>query len=284
MGEAVAEAASTLERAGVPEARREAERLAAWVLGGDRGTLLAHRADPFPPASLDRFLALLARRERREPFERVVGEADFFGLRFQVDSRVLVPRPETELLVEALLGLGLPVGGAVADLGTGSGAIAVTVARRRPDLRVFALDRSAGALELAASNARRHGVAGRIVFERACFASPPRSWLARMDAVASNPPYVSEAEWDGLEPEVREHEPREALVAGPSGLESYREVSPAAFELLRPGGAVVLELGHRSEPGAREAAAAAGFETIQVFPDWQGIPRVLVARRPEAPA
>ncbi len=280
----VAEAAATLARAGIAEARREAERLAAWVLGADRGTLLARRCDPFPPPSLDRFLALLARRERREPFEHVVGEADFFGLRFQVDSRVLVPRPETELLVEALLGLDLPAAGAVADLGTGSGAIAVTVARRRPDLRVFALDRSAGALELAASNARRHGVAGRIVFERASFASPPRPWLARMDAVASNPPYVSEAEWHGLEPEVRDHEPREALVAGPSGLESYREVAPAAFGLLRPGGAVVIELGHRSEPGAREAAVEAGFERIEVVADWQGIPRVLVARKPGAPA
>lgn len=280
MGEAVAEAASSLERAGVAEARREAERLAAWVLGRDRGILLAHRADPFPPAFLDRFLALVARRRRREPFEHVVGEADFFGLRFRVDSRVLVPRPETELLVKALIGLGIPEGGAVADLGTGSGAIAVTLARRRPDLRLFALDRSEGALELAASNARRHGVAGRIAFECASFASPPRSWLARMDAVASNPPYVSEAEWEGLAPEVRDHEPREALVAGPSGLESYREIAPAAFALLRPGGAVALELGHRSESGAREAVARAGFERLEVLPDWQGISRVLLARKP----
>jgi release factor glutamine methyltransferase len=279
MGEAVAWAATRLERAGVARPRLEAERLAAWATGRNRAALWAHLDEPGDPDALERFYSAVARRERREPFEYIVREVDFSGVRLFVDPRVFIPRPETELLVETLLGQDLPVGAAVADLGTGSGAIAVSLAVRRPDLRLFALERCAAAVEVARENARRHAVAGRIVFAEAEFAAAPAEWFGTMDAVVSNPPYVAAGEWEALEPEVRDHEPREALVAGPSGLESYRELAPVAWGLLREEGMLLLELGHQSEGGVREAVLRAGFGGIEVREDWHGIRRVLLARR-----
>lgn len=269
-----------LREAGVPDPRREAEFLLGFVLGTDRGGVLVRRPEPIDAASADRFEALLTRRAAREPFQYLTGEQEFLGRGFAVDARVLVPRPETEEVVEALLERLDPGARGVADLGTGSGCIAVSVALARPGVRVHALDRSEGALDVARANAVRHGVHDRITFRLGDFAEPPREWLAGMDAVISNPPYVGEDEWRDLAPEVRDHEPKAALVPGPTGDEAYRVVAAAASALLVPGGLLVAELGHRSAAGAAAAARAFGLLAVEVIVDRRGIDRILVARRP----
>jgi release factor glutamine methyltransferase len=269
-------AVARLAAAGIERPREEALRLLALALGTDRGGVLARRPDALPPAleaSLDR---LLARRASREPLQYLTGEQEFRGLAMAVDGRVLIPRPETEEVVDAVLALDLPAGGAVADLGTGSGCIAIALKVARPDLTVLALDRSPEALQVARANAGRHGVA--VTFEEGDFALPPVSWNGSLDAVVSNPPYVSQEEWEGLAPEVRLHEPRVALVPGESGLEAYRALVPAATRLLAPGGFLLLELGWRSSEPVRALAAAAGFREVEVRNDLRGIPRILCAR------
>lgn len=251
----------------------------AWALGTDRGRVLAASPDPLPDDAGARFDRFVEGRCRRVPEQYLSAEQEFRGRAFRVDPRVLVPRPETEEVVEAALTF-VPRDreSRVLDLGTGSGCIAISIALERPLARVLALDSSEGALEVARENAERLG-ASRIEFVRGDLASPPAEWIGRTDLVISNPPYVSEEEWRTLAPEVRDHEPKAALVPGPSGDEAYDALAPAAFRLLVPGGALVLELGHRNAPGARAAAEAAGFRAIEIRPDVRGIPRILTARR-----
>lgn len=275
MGEALDRAARSLREAGVPDARRAAEAILAHVLGTDRGGVMARRPEKIPETIAIRFDALLDRRRIREPFQYLTGEAEFLGLPFVVDPRVLVPRPETEELVESFLAWDPPRGSSVVDLGTGSGCIAVSVAVRRPDLKVLGVDRSAPALELARENAARNGATERVTFVEADFAALPVNWDGRFHAVISNPPYVSEEEWHGLDPEVRDHEPREALVPGPTGLEAYQALAPVAFRVLAGGGVLFVELGWKSASGARAAFEAAGFSEIETIPDVRGIGRIL---------
>lgn len=251
----------------------------AWALGTDRGRVVASAPDPLPAAAASRYERFLAGRCRRVPAQYLTGEQEFRGRVFRVDPRVLIPRPETEEVVEAALAR-IPSDriASVADLGTGSGCIAISLAIERPLARVHALESSAGALEVAWENAERLG-ASRIEFAPGDLALPPAAWMGGMDLVVSNPPYVSEEEWRALAPEVRDHEPKEALVPGPTGNEAYAALAPAAFDLLAPGGTMVLELGHRNGPAARTASEAAGFRGIEIRPDVRGIPRILVARR-----
>ncbi len=263
----------------MPDARREAEWILCRLLRTDRGGVVARRPDALSADDAAHLASLVKRRAGREPFQYLFGEQEFRGLTFRVDRRVLVPRPETEQLVEVVLRAGVRTGSCVADLGTGSGCIAVSLAWARPDLRLFALDRSDSAIALAAENAARHGVAARIAFRVGDFEHPPADWLGAMDAIVSNPPYVSEEEWVSLAPEVRDHEPKDALVPGPVGDEAYGAMAPAVHRLLRPHGLAVVELGWRSEPAARDAFARSGFDGIVVEPDARGIPRVLRAVR-----
>jgi release factor glutamine methyltransferase len=252
----------------------------AWALATDRGRVLAFSSEPMAESASSRFRYFVERRCARVPVQYITGEQEFLGRGFHVDPRVLVPRPETEEVAQAALSL-IPIrdGTRLADLGTGSGCIAVSLAVERPEARVHALDRSAEALAVARANARRHGVHERIVWARAEFASPPAGWRGIMDLVISNPPYVAADEWLRLEPEVKDHEPMSALVAGPTGDEAYETVIPAAALLLRPDGALVLELGHRSARGASRMAEAVGFRSIEIRSDVRGIARVLVGRR-----
>jgi len=261
----------------VPGHRRDAELLLAHLLSTDRGGLLVRRDDLLAAALATRYERWIERRGAREPLQHVIGEQAFFGFEFKVDRRALVPRPETELLVEIASALDLPDGARIADLGTGSGCIAVSLARLRPDLVIHALDRSEEALELARENAVLNGVLERISFVCADLCDAPAEWQGALDLVVSNPPYVSEAECTVLEPEVRDHDPREALVAGPTGYEVYRTLIPAACELLRRDGWLLLELGQGQDDTLRDLAVGAGFEEIRVLPDLRGIPRVLQA-------
>ena len=278
VGTAVNAAARRLERSGVPMPRTEAQKLLAWLLRTDRGGLVAREPDPMNPETAARFEGLLSRRENREPLQYLFGEEEFCGLTFKVDRRVLVPRPETELLVEAVLGLPLETEARVVDVGTGSGCIAVTLAVERPGWELLAVDLSADVLAVARKNAARHEVESRVTFLQGDLAELPGEWSSSMDVVVSNPPYVSEKEWQSLAPEVREHEPRTAFVPGPTGLEAYRMLAPVALRVLRPGGFLVLELGHRSEAGAVDAVASSGFADVEVRPDLRDIPRILIAR------
>jgi release factor glutamine methyltransferase len=238
---------------------------------------VARRPDPIDECAASRYDDLVARRERREPRQYLFGEEEFRGLTIRVNRHVLIPRPETELFVDAVLERVTPPA-RIADVGTGSGCIAVALAVARPGFEIAAIDSSSEALEVARDNARANRVEARIHFQSGDLASLPDGWA--MDAIVSNPPYVSEEEWATLAPEVRDWEPKQALVPGPTGTEAYAALAPEAFRALRPGGLVAVELGYRSETATRGIFAAAGFESIEVLPDLRGIPRILVARRP----
>jgi len=276
---AVDDAARRLEAAGVDRPRREAMQLLARLMETDRGGVMARGPDPLPPEIAARFETLVARRVRREPFQYLVGDEEFCGLAFKVDRHVLVPRPETEIVVETVLSLPLDRDVRALDVGTGSGCIATALAVMRPEWSVVALDSSSEALTVARANVERHRVEARVELVEGELSELSAVGSRRFDVVVSNPPYVGEDEWRELAPEVRDHEPKAALVPGPTGLEAYLALAPAAFRALVPGGFLVLELGWRSEPGAREAITAAGFSIIEIRPDLRKIPRVLVARR-----
>lgn len=279
VSELLEEAHRRLRAAQVPDPRREAFALLALVLGTDRGGVMAHQPDVADDDAARRLSGLLEARERRVPLQHLEGVAAFRGLEFEVGPDVLIPRPETEELVEAVLDAGLPAAARVADLGTGSGCIAIALAVAEPSWHVAAVDASAEALRVASRNVDRHGVADRVTLIERDFAGVPDVERGRFDAVVSNPPYVAEHEWSGLQAEVRDHEPRMALVPGPTGNEGYEAVVRAAAELLRPGGLFALELGWKSEEAVRAIALRHGFRSVAVSADLQGIPRVLTARR-----
>jgi len=274
------EATRRLREAHVPDPLREAVALLALVLNTDRGGVVARKPDPVAPVDVARFAELLTSREGRVPLQHLEGRAEFRGLDFEVNGDVLIPRPETEDLVEAVLEAGLKEAARVADLGTGSGCIAVALAVARRSWQLAAIDLSASALRVAARNAAMHGVAERVTTIERDFAVVPDHEHGIYDAVVSNPPYVPEEDWRGLQPEVRDHEPRIALVPGPTGNEAYAAVARAAAVMLRPGGLLALELGWKSEESVRAIVVGAGFQEPATRPDLQGIPRVLTARKP----
>jgi release factor glutamine methyltransferase len=272
-------ATQRLREARVPDPQREATALMALALRTDRGGVFARKPDPVAPEDAARIDALIASRARRTPLQHLEGHTTFRGLKFEVNADVLIPRPETEDLVQVVLDAALPDDARIADLGTGSGCIAVALALARPSWQLVAVDLSGAAVRVAARNANDHGVVERVEFIERDFAAVPNAERGVYDAVVSNPPYVPEDEWRGLQPEVRDHEPKLALVPGPTGNEAYAAVAYAASTMLRREGLLALELGWKSEPAVRAIVAAAGFREIDVRPDFQDIPRVLTARR-----
>jgi release factor glutamine methyltransferase len=254
--------------------RRDAELLLLRVLGRDRAWLLTHGDAEVSAEQAAQFEAWVARRARQEPVQYIVGEQEFFGMTMRVTPDVLIPRPETEHLVEAVIER-VPRGAAVqiADVGTGSGAIAVALAHALPRAHVTGLDISAAALNVARENAERHGVADRVRFLESDLLSAVRG--ERFFAVVSNPPYVAEGEV--LETQVLEYEPRGALYAGPTGLEVYERLIPQAWQALVPQGWLLLEMGQ----GQRDAVARLlqDWDEVEFASDLQGIPRVAMARR-----
>ena len=219
------------------------------------------------PAPLE---ALLARRYDGEPLQYIRGKTEFYSREFYVDERVLIPRPETELLVEAALERA-PRGGRVIDVGTGSGCIAITIERERPDLHVFAVDRSIGALAVAAKNRAR-------LESRAAFAGSDLLSAVdeQFDVIASNPPYVPLREYEVLAVEVRIHEPLMALTPGPRGTEIIERLLDEARSRLRPHGCVILEVGYGQEAAIRALASEKRFTVDAFLPDLAGIPRIVV--------
>jgi release factor glutamine methyltransferase len=260
----------------LPTARRDAELLLMHVLACDRAYLLTHPETQLTAEQYAVYDAWLTRRARHEPVQYIVGEQEFFGLKFRVTPDVLIPRPETEHLVEAALArTDRDASLRIADVGTGSGAIAVALAHALPQARITALDISATALAVAQENAKNHGVSDRIrFFESDLLAAVTGE---QFDMMVSNPPYVADDE--ELEPQVRDYEPAPALFAGPEGLDIYRRLIPQAQDALRPGGWLLLEIGH----GQRGAVAQllAGWGNVSYVADLQGIPRVACAQRIE---
>jgi release factor glutamine methyltransferase len=273
----LADAAATLAAAGVEAPEWDAERLLRHVLGGDRATLLASPDRVVPGPDRERFRALVRRRASREPLQYILGTQAFWKHEFLVTPAVLIPRPETELLVETglelLRGVEEPV---VVDVGTGSGCIALSIAAERPDAVVHATDVSGEALEVARENARRVGLEGRVTFHQGQLLEPLTG--LEVDLVLSNPPYVDPAERDTLAPEVREHEPEGALFPPGDALSVYRRLVPAAARQLRPGGALAVEIGPVLAGDVARLFAEAGFAGASVRPDLASLPRVVVGR------
>jgi release factor glutamine methyltransferase len=286
IGDALAAATDALAAAGVPEARLDAELLLAAASGRGRAGLIADPGAGLASAESRLYGELVRRRLRREPLAYIVGTKGFRRIELAVDRRVLVPRPETELLVEVALER-RPA--RVLDVGTGSGAIALAVADELPDAEVVATDTSAGALEVARENAARLGLDGRVRFEAG---TVPEG--EGFDLVLANLPYVAERDWAGLAPEVTKWEPREALLAGADGLDAYRELlapmDEGPTECLRPTfsdapavfddvAAIAVEIGAGQSLEVAELVRDAGFAEVEVRADLAGIERVVVGMR-----
>ena len=257
-------------------ARRDAEALLTHLTGKNRAWLMTHAADEFGGCTAIRYASLLERRFAGEPIQYIVGEAEFFGLPFRVTPDVLIPRPETEHLVEAAIEIaGGSEAATIVDVGTGSGAIAIALAHALKSNRVTAIDLSEAALAVARSNAERNAVSVR--FLEGDLLEP----VAReaFGLVVSNPPYVPAVDRPSLDVEVRDYEPALALFAGDDGMDVYRRLIPQAFGVLHPGGHILLEIGYGQADGARALLERSGFFNVRFLPDLQGIPRVLDAMR-----
>jgi len=270
------EAAAALEAAGVPAADWDAERLLRHVTAWDRAALVANPDAPVADDDAARFRGLVARRAAREPLQHLVGAQAFWRHDFLVTPDVLVPRPETEVLVETALdllrGVEQPI---VVDVGTGSGCIALSLAVERTDAEVHAIDLSAPALAVARENARRLGLEGRVAFHHGDLLAPVASLAGRVDLVVSNPPYVDPADRDALAPEVRDHEPALALFPPGDALSVYRRLAPDAVALLRPGGWLAVEVGQGQAAEIAAIFEAAGLAPRSPVEDLQGIARVV---------
>jgi release factor glutamine methyltransferase len=287
---ALKEGIARLREAGTPSYTLAAELLLIHVLGRDRTWLYAHPEAALDSASTQRYLALVARRAAGEPTQYITGKQEFWGLEFEVTPEVLIPRPETEHLIEvALERMGSAAREAklrIADVGTGSGCLAIALAKEFPRAEIFATDISEPALGVARRNAARHGLTSRVSFTRCNLLEElsADSQVAgrqpiHFDLIVSNPPYIALADATALPREVREHEPEQALFAGELGFDNYPALIAQAESRLQSGGVFVLELGHDSLAAVRSILNATAWRDIRVTNDLAGIPRVIAATR-----
>lgn len=265
---------------GSESARLDAEVLLAHVRGCQRIMLYTAFETPVAEAERARFRELVKRRGEGEPVAYLVGSREFFSLPFAVSPAVLVPRPETEGLVVRALDLCKPLAAPrIADVGTGSGAIAVALAKHLPQARLVATDCSAAALAVAQANATRHGVADRIECVECDLLADPRA-TGPWDVIVSNPPYVRDDEFESLPRDVRLHEPKQALVAGPTGVEVVARLAARAADTLATGGWLLVEIGPAVAAAAEAALAAVpGLLPGPTLPDMAGLPRIVQARK-----
>ena len=276
------DAASRLERQGwLPEdARRDVSVIARQTLGWDQGDWILEQHSPLAAADVTRLDARIDRRATHEPVAYITGEREFFGRPFHVTPAVLIPRPETELLIEtageilstSLAGQPVPH---VVDVGTGSGCVAVTLALEHPRLRVSATDISGAALAIATGNVTRHGVSDRVV----CLEMDLVGGLVDVDLIVSNPPYVAERDRRHLAQDVERFEPGTALFGGPDGLDVIRRLLTSARRSLKPGGAIVFEIGSDQEDAVQALVAAGDLVWSGTRRDLAGHPRVVIAHR-----
>ena len=269
-------------RKGIDTARLDAEVLLAEVLGLDRLRLYTSFDRPMGTEELDAYRELVRRRAAREPVAYILGRKEFYGRDFSVDPRVLIPRPDTEVLVDEVLER-IPEDSEslVLDYGTGSGALALTLAAERPGLRALALDLCAEALGVAKANALALGVPERVGFVRSDgFAQVPTRFEGKVAAIVANPPYIPQEDRAGLMPEVRDHEPTAALFPGPDALVHYRRIAKEGARWLEPEGFVALELGVGQAPQVASLLDNAGWRSVRVRSDLARRDRVVAALRP----
>lgn len=271
--EALRAALPRLAAAGIEAPAGDARRLLAHALGIAPERLTLHLPDPLPPEAASRFAAGIDARCARQPVSQITGSRLFWGREFTVTPDVLDPRPETEILIDEALAAPFAH---VLDLGTGSGAILLTLLAERPAARGQGVDISDAALAVARTNARRLGLEARVSFTRG-------DWFdgvaETFDLVVSNPPYIAEAEIDALSPEVRDWEPRIALTPGGDGLAAYRRIAAAALQRLVPGGRLLVEIGWTQGAAVATLFEAAGLSEIAIRTDLDGRDRVVSARR-----
>jgi release factor glutamine methyltransferase len=283
IAETILQGAHRLRKADVPEARREAGSLLAYVLGRDRSFILTHAEDPIEEEHYERFKECIERRAAGEPQQYITGHQEFFALDFEVTKDVLIPRPETELLIENSQRL---VAGAVdpfiCDVGTGSGCVVVTLLHELQKARAIAVDISASALMVAQRNAARHSVLERVEFVRSdCFEAlnPRDPQQSAFDLIVSNPPYVEETAIADLQKEVRDFEPLIALAAGPDGLAIIRRLLVEAPRFLKTGGYFLFEIGFNQAAAVGQLLDPKIWRLIDIFKDLQSIPRTVALQK-----
>jgi release factor glutamine methyltransferase len=264
----------------VPSPRLNAEILLMFVLGCDRAYLYGHPERELTSEEQSRYEEALAHREQGVPSQYITGHQEFWGMDFIVTPAVLIPRPETEHVIETVLArvgqAPSPAGLKIVDVGSGSGCIALALAKELPQAEIHVTEISPAALEIAEANAARHQLTGRIKFHDTDLLRGLQSGY--FDFVVSNPPYVGESEEDSVQLEVRKFEPRGAVFAGPAGTEVIERLIPQAREALKPGGWLVMEISGTIAARARELLT--GWKAVEISNDLQGIPRVASARRP----
>ena len=283
LGELIAEARRLLEQAGIESAEQESLWIMEHVLRLPSHNMITGRDRLLSSSELAATRGLIARRVGREPLQYILGTQEFCGLEFEVSPAVLIPRPETELLVEyATQRISAARQATIVDVCTGSGCIAVAIARLRPHARVLAIDLSSSALHVARRNAIRHGVGERITWLEGDLLGPlvEQGVEGLVDVIVSNPPYIAEAEWATLQPEVKLFEPRGALVAGPQGTELHERLLQEAARYLAPGGVVLLEIGAGQARGLRRIVEQLpGYKFHRLVYDKAGFERVVIVER-----
>jgi release factor glutamine methyltransferase len=293
IAEGILQAAHKLRQAGVSEARREAGSLLGHVLGRDRSFILSHAEDALSEEDLERFGEYVERRAQGEPQQYITGHQEFFGLDFEVTGDVLIPRPETELLVETALKLISDDGPAplICDVGTGSGCVAIALlhelrarrgALKGSEARALAIDISPAALQLARRNAARHSMAEQLDFVISdCFAALDLDHRSEsgFDLIVSNPPYIEDREFASLQREVRDFEPRLALTAGADGLAIIRRLLRDAEKVLKFGGHLLFEIGYQQSGAVEQLIDPKIWMLLGIHKDLQGIPRIVALRK-----
>jgi release factor glutamine methyltransferase len=277
--QALAEGAESLRTAGVSDARLDAGSLLGHVLSHDRTYLIAHGDDPVTGEQIDRFRALIARRAAREPLQYIVGHQEFFKLTFEVTPDVLIPRPETELVVEAALEVAdREQSLSILDVGTGSGCIMISLLHELQKADATATDISSGALGVARRNAHRHNVSDRVTFIQSDSLSR-LTQSAPFSLIVSNPPYIPAEDIAMLQREVREHEPLTALASGADGLDHIRALLRETPPLLRQDGYFIFEIGYGQSDAIERLVDYAIWHLIEVRKDLQSIPRTVVLQK-----
>ena len=272
-----------LQRHGFDEARLTVELLLSHALQCQRIDLYTRFDQPLKKEELKRFRSLYERRLRHEPVQYIVGSAGFMGMQFQVDRRVLIPRPETETLIEQVLMLCRQWSGensiSMVDVGTGSGNVAIAAAKLVRNLNVTSIDVDGDAIEVAKLNAAAHGVMERLAFHQmSVFDSAATLFEQKFHFLVSNPPYVPALEWESLAPEIREFEPRAAVSDNGDGLAFYRRIAEISGSILRNCGSVLVEVGHDQAERVKEIFGEAGVVDLSAVKDLEGIARVVIGR------